>query len=87
MDECSQGITYQGVVDDPRTTDQAWIETVRFYAPPKIAAQLELCVSDTKEIRKVGWHPIATLDNMYASHRGRLATAKARLAANKSNAP
>jgi ADP-ribose pyrophosphatase len=37
--EGERGVVYRGLVDDPRTTDHAWIETtaVHFHAPPDVA--------------------------------------------------
>ena len=51
---------YKGPVDDRRTTDEAWIETVavHFHATDDIAAGLVLEVADTKEIRRVMWMPV-----------------------------
>ena len=51
FEHCGCGIIYRGVVDDPRTTDDAWIETtaVHFHASPDVAVGLDLRVSDTEE--------------------------------------
>ena len=51
--EC--GVVYRGLVDDRRTTDHAWIETtaVHFHAPPDLADELELSVSDVNEVSGV----------------------------------
>ena len=48
--ECKRCTVYNGPVDDRRTTDEAWIETVavRFHATDDIAAGLVLEVADTK---------------------------------------
>ena len=63
---------YKGPVDDRRTTDEAWIETVavHFHAPDDIAAGLVLEVADTKvEVRRVMWMPVHQIRSMYASHK------------------
>ena len=62
---------YKGPVDDRRTADEAWIETVavHFHAPDDIAAGLVLEVADTKEIRRVMWTPVHQIRSMYASHK------------------
>lgn len=62
---------YRGPVDDWRTTDEAWIETVavHFHAPDDIASSLDLEVTDKDEVIKVGWYDAAAVvDSMYASH-------------------
>ena len=62
---------YKGPVDDRRTTDEAWIETVavHFHATDDIAAGLVLEAADTKEIRRVMWMPVDQIRSMYASHK------------------
>ena len=69
--ECKRRTVYKGPVDDRRTTDEAWIETVavHFHAPDDIAAGLVLEVADTKEIRRVMWMPVHQIRSMYASHK------------------
>jgi len=69
--ECKRRTVYKGPVDDRRTTDEAWIETVavHFHAPDDIAAGLVLEVADTKEIRRVMWTPVHQIRSMYASHK------------------
>ena len=68
--ECDTGTVYAGHVDDWRNTDDAWMETVaqHFHASEEIATQLQLCVSDTDEIKKVAWYPMDQVTAMYASH-------------------
>ena len=46
------------------------METVaqHFHASEEIATQLQLCVSDTDEIKKVAWYPMDQVTAMYASH-------------------
>ena len=46
------------------------METVaqHFHASEEIATQLQLCVSDTDEIKKVAWYPMGQVTAMYASH-------------------
>ena len=69
--ECKRRTVYKGPVDDRRTTDEAWIETVavHFHAPDDIAAGLVLEVADIKEIRRVMWMPVHQIRSMYASHK------------------
>ena len=69
--ECKRRTVYKGPVDDRRTTDEAWIETVavHFHAPEDIAAGLVLEVADMKEIRRVMWTPVHQIRSMYASHK------------------
>lgn len=69
--QCEKRTVYRGPVDDWRTTDEAWIETVavHFHAPDDIASSLDLEVTDKAEVIKVGWHDAAAVvDSMYASH-------------------
>lgn len=77
----SRGIVYQGIVDDPRTTDHAWIETtaVHFHAPEELAEQLDLAVSDTDEISDVAWYDVDSVHALYASHKRWLDCVRARL--------
>ena len=65
--ECKRRTVYNGPVDDRRTTDEAWIETVavHFHATDDIAAGLVLEVADTKEIRRVMWMPVHQIRSMY----------------------
>ena len=69
--ECKRRTVYNGPVDDRRTSDEAWIETVavRFHATDDIAAGLVLEVADTKEIRRVMWMTVHQIRSMYASHK------------------
>ena len=69
--ECKRRTVYKGPVDDRRTTDEAWIETVavHFHAPNDIAVGLVLEVADTNEIRRVMWMPVHEIQSMYASHK------------------
>ena len=79
--ECSRGIVYQGIVDDPRTTDHAWIETtaVHFHAPEELAEQLDLVVSDKDEISDVAWYDVDSVGALYASHKTWLDRVRMRL--------
>ena len=68
--ECRVGVVYRGHVDDARNTDNAWMETtaVHFHATEEIAAELQLGVVDTGEIKGVAWYDIDAPTAMYASH-------------------
>ena len=57
-------------MDDPRTTDEAWIETmaVNFHATKEIGDGLVLQTSDVSEVRHVAWYVVDDIDAMYASH-------------------
>ena len=61
---------YQGYVDDPRNTDNAWMETQAFHLhlTPEEAAKLNL--REGSDAKKVSWEPVtsAMLGKMYASH-------------------
>ena len=48
--ECKKRTVYTGPVDDRRTSDEAWIETVaaHFHASDEIVAGLVIEVADTK---------------------------------------
>ena len=58
-------------MDDPRTTDEAWIETiaVHFHATNEIGDDLILQTSDHTEVRHVAWYVVDDIDTMYASHK------------------
>ena len=68
---CKRGVIYKGPVDDPRTTDEAWIETiaVHFHATEEIGDDLVLQTSDVTEVRHVAWYVVDGIDTMYASHK------------------
>jgi ADP-ribose pyrophosphatase len=70
FETCWMRSVYEGVVDDFRNTDWAWIETnaTWFHATAEIADGLTLRVTDTEEIRNVQWINIDDVDSMYASH-------------------
>ena len=78
--EGERGVVYRGLVDDPRTTDHAWIETtaVHFHAPPDIADELELTVTDVNEVSSVDWYDVDSVTTLYASHKEWLETVKAK---------
>ena len=69
--EGEREVVYRGLVDDPRTTDHAWIETtaVHFHAPPDVAEELELSVTDVNEVSGVDWYDVDSIDSLYASHK------------------
>ena len=60
---------YRGYVDDPRNTDNAWMETTafHFHCSPEIAMRLPLEAGD--DAAKVMWTNITTDMQLYASHR------------------
>ena len=78
--EGERGVVYRGLVDDPRTTDHAWIETtaVHFHAPPDVAEELELSVTDVNEVSGVDWYDVDSITTLYASHNEWLETVKAK---------
>jgi ADP-ribose pyrophosphatase len=61
---------YRGYVDDPRNTDNAWMETQAFHLhlTPEEASKLNL--KEGSDAKKVSWEPVtsAMLAKMYASH-------------------
>jgi ADP-ribose pyrophosphatase len=63
-------LVYQGYVDDPRNTDNAWLETQAFHLhlPPDQATKLHL--QKGSDAAAVGWLDITAklLATMYASH-------------------
>ena len=67
-------VVYRGYVDDPRTTDNAWIETTacHFHCLPEVGDRLHLSAGDGA--RRVSWIDINPASepryaNLYASHR------------------
>ena len=78
--EGERGVMYRGIVDDRRTTDHAWIETtaVHFHAPPDVADELELSVTDVNEVSGVGWFDVDSVTTLYASHKEWLEMVKAK---------
>jgi len=63
-------LIYQGYIDDPRNTDNAWMETTakHLHLPPETADRMNLQAgSDAKAVR---WLPLVpeTVKNLYASH-------------------
>lgn len=95
--ECERGVVYAGWVDDPRNTDEAWMETTAtwFHATPEVAEGLVLKVSDESEgIRSVQWTPVASVVGnagvpMYASHKDwlEMVCAKVGLTSTSTNKP
>ena len=61
---------YQGYVDDPRNTDNSWMETqaVHLHMTGQEASQLHL--QEGSDAKKVDWVPVsgALVNKMYASH-------------------
>lgn len=65
------GVPYVGYVDDPRNTDNAWMETCVLHYHLNSTAKLMLKPTpDPSEVRKAEWHLAddAFCDKMYASH-------------------
>ena len=66
-------VVYQGYVDDPRNTDNAWMETTAywFHCSPELGAMLPLASGD--DAAAVMWLDVNRSDtkyaNLYASHR------------------
>jgi len=64
---------YRGYVDDPRHTDNAWIETTafHFHCPPEIGDKLPLAAGD--DAGQVMWLDVSmsneTYRNLYGAHR------------------
>ena len=61
---------YRGYVDDPRNTDNAWMETsaYHFHCKPEIAQLFKFQAGDdAANVRWLGTEP-AALEKMFASH-------------------
>jgi len=58
FDNANRVHVYSGYIDDPRSTDNAWVETVaaRFHCAPDIAEKLKLQAAD--DAKDVKWIPI-----------------------------
>ena len=70
LDMAEGHLIYQGYIDDPRNTDNAWMETTakHLHLPPETADRMNLQAgSDAKAVR---WLPLVpeTVKNLYASH-------------------
>jgi ADP-ribose pyrophosphatase len=67
---------YKGYVDDPRNTDNAWMETtaMRKHYSREEAAQFKSHNDANEEVRKVRWMKVTPelFDKMYASHASML---------------
>ncbi len=61
---------YRGYIDDPRNTDNAWMETTakHLHLPPETADRMNLRAGS--DARAVRWLPLVpeTVQNLYASH-------------------
>lgn len=70
VDMSEAELVYQGYVDDPRNTDNAWMETTakHLHLNGELASQLSLQAGD--DAKSVQWLPVSseTLGNLYASH-------------------
>ncbi len=63
-------LLYQGYADDPRNTDNAWIETSAYllHVTEEESEAMELCARD--DAQRVRWAPLShdTRESLYASH-------------------
>eukprot|EP00128_Syssomonas_multiformis_P004838 Colp12_sorted_trinity150504_noHs@28530 len=78
----SHGIeVYRGYVDDPRNTDNAWMETVavNFHDEGSIFDRFKLKAGD--DASKVQWQDVDASIPLYASHADFIAATARRLAA------
>lgn len=70
VDMSEAELVYQGYVDDPRNTDNAWMETTakHLHLDSNLASQLALEAGD--DAKSVQWLSVSsdTLGNLYASH-------------------
>ncbi len=70
VDMSGAELVYQGYVDDPRNTDNAWMETTakHLHLDGEIASQLSLQAGD--DAKSVQWLSVSSeaLGNLYASH-------------------
>lgn len=70
IDFGSLPIIYQGYVDDPRNTDNAWMETsvIHVHLDAELAAKQQIQAGD--DARKAQWQPITEdfVNTLYASH-------------------
>lgn len=62
--------TYKGVVNDPRNTDNAWMETEAWavHLSPEVVSKIRIQAGDDASAAR--WIPVTkdNLDNLYASH-------------------
>ena len=60
---------YRGYVDDPRNTDNAWMETIafHFHDDGSVFKRIKLKAGD--DAKKVQWMPIDSKLRLYASHK------------------
>jgi ADP-ribose pyrophosphatase len=70
LDMSEGNLIYRGYVDDPRNTDNSWMETTakHLHLPPETADSMELKAGS--DARAVRWLPLTTetVGNLYASH-------------------
>lgn len=70
VDMSEAELVYQGYVDDPRNTDNAWMETTakHLHLDGELASQLSLQAGD--DAKSVQWLSVSfeSLENLYASH-------------------
>lgn len=59
-------LVFGGIVDDPRNTDQSWIETDAYVF---LASSDTTTVRANNETRDAKWHPLDNLPPLYASHQ------------------
>lgn len=63
-------VIYQGYVDDPRNTDQAWIEVDTFHLHLEDGNDIEIRGGDDAQQEGTGWKELTDdlINNLYASH-------------------
>ena len=68
-------LIYQGIVDDPRNTEQAWIETSAYV----FFHSIDQCVEGNDDAAEAAWLPLDRLPPLYASHSAIIAAGLAAL--------
>ncbi len=75
---------YKGYVDDPRNTDNAWIETSVFHKhlSPELSKLIKPKAGD--DAKEVWWMPLTegSINNLYANHEDFVRLALSRLTEN-----
>jgi ADP-ribose pyrophosphatase len=62
-------IIYQGYVDDPRNTDNAWMETVVYHIHLNEASLVKLTAGDDASVAKWAKFDSDDYENLFASHK------------------
>lgn len=63
--EASAPLIFRGIVDDPRNSETAWIETSAYL----FSGTAETTVAGNDDAEDAQWHDIASLPLLYASHQ------------------